>query len=152
MYRSHTVTSPYLFRHLPAATVPNRSSTVKRRGYAGSPTWPSRVSPYLHRGHSSCRFSTVSSGGHTVEIRFMPEELRWCLGISRCCFAARRVPVSPGCFKKIKQPGPLPGKRRFNTVYPDYSMRRLPLAACPHCSDAGTENRNSVNEALYATV
>jgi len=61
--------------------------------------WPSRESLYLHRGHSSCRFATVSPGGLTVEIRFMPEEKRWCPGISRCCFAAQCVLVSPGGFK-----------------------------------------------------
>ena len=61
-------------------------------------------------------------------------------------------PVRPGC---LQSPGQHPGERRFNTVYPD-SMRCLPASLrrgsggtrCPHRSDAGTEIRDSVNEAL----
>jgi len=57
----------------------------------------------------------------------------------------------------LKPPGPHPGERRFNTVYPD-SMRCLPASLrrgpggprCPHRSDDGTEIRDSVNEALGA--
>jgi len=89
--------------------------------------WPSRESPYLHRGHNPCRFTTVWPGGLTVEIRFVPEELRRCLGISRRCFTARCAQVSRGCFKVFETPGPLPGERRFITVYPD-SMRCLPAS------------------------
>ena len=69
-----------------------------------------------------------------------------------------RSPVRPGesrLFKKLIPPGPLPGERRFSTVYPD-SMRCLPVSLrcglggprCPHRSDAGTENRDSVNKAV----
>jgi len=66
-YRSHTVTPPYLYRHSPAATVPNRSSRVGATPALLRYTpWPSRESPYLHRGHSSCRFATVSPGSLTV--------------------------------------------------------------------------------------
>jgi len=85
--------------------------------------WPSRESPYLHRGHSSCRLATVSSGGLTVEIRFMPEKLWWCPGISRRYVAARWVSVSPGGLKKIETTGATSrwtpvqhGVSRFNTV------------------------------------
>jgi len=75
-------------------------------------------------------------------------------GISRRCFAARYVPEVE---KKLKQLGPHPGNRRFNTVYPD-SMRCLPASLrrgpggprCQHRSDAGTEIRDSVNEALHS--
>jgi len=60
-----------------------------------------------------------------------------------------RSPVLPGCFKKF------PCECRFNTVYPG-SIRCLPAALrcgpdgpqCPHRSNAGTENRDSMNEAL----
>ena len=63
-------------------------------------------------------------------------------------------PVRPGGLKKLKPPGPHPGERRFNMVYPD-SMRCLPASLrcgpgghrCPHRSDAGTEIRDSVNKA-----
>ena len=113
--------------------------------------WLNWESPYLHRGHNSCRFATVSPGGLTVEIRFMPEELRLCPGKSHPG-SSRWAPV---VLKKLKPPGPLPGERRFNTVYPD-SMRCLSASLrcgpggsrCPHRSAAATENRDSVNEAL----
>jgi len=59
----------------------------------------------------------------------------------------------------LKPPGPHPGERRFNTVYPD-SMRCLPASLrygpggprCPHRSDAGTEIQDSVNEATSICV
>jgi len=103
--------------------------------------WPNRESPYLHRGHIACLFATVSPGGLTVEIRFMPEELQWCPGISRRCFAPRCVPVSPGCFKNVETTGT--------------TFRCIPIQ-CGACrrrygvyrSAAGTENRDSVNVAL----
>jgi len=60
--------------------------------------WPSRETPYLYLGHSSCRFTTVPPSGPMVEIRIMLEELQWCRGISRRCFAPQCVPVSSGCF------------------------------------------------------
>jgi len=66
-------------------------------------------------------------------------------------------PVRPGESRRFffKPPGPHPGERRFNTVYPDL-MRCLPASLrrgpggprCPHRSDAGTEIRDSVNEAF----
>ena len=68
-----------------------------------------------------------------------------------------RSPVRLGevVLKNLKPLGPLSGECRFNTVYPD-SMRCLPasLRCGPggprylHRSVAGTENRNSVNEAV----
>jgi len=55
----------------------------------------------------------------------------------------------------MKPPGPLPGERWFNTVYP-HSIRYLPASLrCgpggprwPQHNDAGTEILDSVNEAL----
>jgi len=68
-------------------------------------------------------------------------------------------PVRPGGFNFLKPPGPHPGERRFNMVPPD-SMRCLPVSLrrgpggprCPHRSDAGTEIRDSVNEALGSPI
>jgi len=120
-------------------------------------SWLNGETPYLFRGHNSYRFATVSPGGLTVEIRCMPEELRWCPEISRPCFEPRCVPVSPGCLKKLKPPGSLPGERRFNTVYPD-SMRCL--SASLRCGPggprplnaSGTKNWDSVNEAWRKVI
>jgi len=61
---------------------------------------------------------------------------------------------TPVLLKNLKPPGSLPGERRFNTVYPDL-MWCLPASLrcgpggppCPNRSAAGTENRDSVNEA-----
>jgi len=85
--------------------------------------WPSWESLYFHCGHSSCRLATISPDCLTVEIRFMPEELRWCLGISRCCFAALCVLVSPGCFKKFETTWANSGSTRC-ILYPGACRRR----------------------------
>jgi len=87
--------------------------------------WPKWESLYLHRGHSSCRFATVSPSGLTVEIRFTPEELRWCPGISRCCFAPQCVPVSPGGFKNFETTG---ATSRWTPVQHDLSRFNAVLA------------------------
>jgi len=117
--------------------------------------WPSRESLYLHRGHSSCLFATVSPGGLTVEIRFMPEELRRCPRISRCYFTAQCLPVSPGDFKCFETTGVISW---WTPVQHDLSRFNAVLAGvatvwsrCSHRSDAGAEIRDSVNEA-YGTV
>ena len=121
----HIVTPPYLYRHSPAATVPSRSSRVGATSALLRYTpWPSRESPYLHRGHSSCRFATVSPGSLTVHA-------------GRATVTPRkkpalfRRPVRPGesrLFLTILKPlRPLPGERRFNTVYMDL-MRCLPTS------------------------
>jgi len=81
-----------IHRLLPCQTVVRLARVGATPAVLHDTPWPSRGSPYLHRGHIPCRFATVSPGGLTVEIRFMPEELRWCPGISRRCFAARYVP------------------------------------------------------------
>jgi len=106
---------------------------------------PSRESPYLHLGNMPVFFGfarrsydTVHAGRATV----MPQNKP----------ALFRSPVRPGCLKKMKPPGPLPGERRFNTVYPD-SMRCLPASLrCgpggPRCPHWDTEIRDSVYEAL----
>jgi len=126
-----TVVIPLLHRNftgihrlLPCQTVVRPARVGATPALFRDTPWPSRESPYLHRGHSSCRFATVSPGGLLVKIRFMPEELRRCPGISRCCFAARCVPEVLNFFKP---PGPHPGERWLNTVYPD-SMRCLPAS------------------------
>jgi len=140
--------------------VRNRSSTGKSRGYACSPPCDNTmakpgvtVSPPWTQ-----LIATVLTDDLTVEIRLMPEELRWCPGISRRCFAAWCVPVSTmyRFFLNLKPPVLFPGAHRFNTVYPD-SRRCLPAPLrcgpgrfrCPHRSDAGTEILESVYEALY---
>ena len=87
--------------------------------------WPSRESQYLHRGHSLCRFATVSPGGLTVEIRFVPEELRWCPEISRCCFTAQCLPVRPGGFKCFETTGAI---SRWMPVQHDLSRFNAVLA------------------------
>ena len=94
-----------------------------------------------------------------VEIRFTPQEVWWCPGISRRSFTPQCVPEKPGCLKKLKSPGPLPGECRFNTVYPDF-LWCLPASLqfshggplCPHRSVTGTENRDSVNKVLRSNV
>ena len=115
--------------------------------------WPSWESLYLHRGYSSCWFATVSPDGLMVEIRFMPEELRWSPGISRCCFAAQYVPVSPGGFKIFDTTR---ATSRFNAVLAGVATvwsrcRYGVVPVGPHRIDAGTKIRDSVNEA-YGTV
>jgi len=67
--------------------------------------WLNRESPYLFPGYNSCWFATVSPGGLTLVTRCMPEELRWCPGISRRWFAPRWIPVIPGCFKNFETTG-----------------------------------------------
>jgi len=65
-------------------------------------------------------------------------------------------PERPGCFKKLKPQGPLPCECRFNTVYPD-SMQCSPASLrcgpsgpmCPHCSNTGTKNQDSVSDAWH---
>jgi len=102
--------------------------------------WPSRESLYLHQGHSSSRFATVSPGGLTGSCRKSYGDP----GISRCCFAAQCVPA---VLNFLKPPGPHPSGRRFNRIYP-LSMWVLPVSLqcgpggsrCPHLSDAGTVN------------
>jgi len=136
--RSHTVTPPYLYRHLPAAT-------GKIWGYAGSPPWHTVAT--VDTALVCYGFTRRSYGGDTVDAgraTVMPRNKP----------ALFRIPVSHGCLKKLKPPGPLPGEHWFNTVYLD-SMRCLlallrcgpGMPRCPHRSDAGTEIRDSVNEA-----
>jgi len=72
---------------------------------------------------------------------------------------ARRATVmpwnKPALFRSQVSPGAISRERRFSTVYLD-SMRCLQASLrcgpgeprCPHGSDAGTENRDSVNEAI----
>jgi len=86
----------------------NSSAFIHSRQYYGpDPVWGKKwsrsvrgVTVSLPWTCSSCLFATVLPGGLTVEIRFMPEEPRWCPGISQCCFAAQYVPVSPDCLIK----------------------------------------------------
>jgi len=96
---------------------------------------------------------------HTGLLRFRPVVLRWSYGdapeyagVVSQPDASHWVPVD----KKWNHRGHfLPGERLFNTVYRD-SMRCLSASLrcgfCgprfPHRSDAGTENLDSVNEAL----
>jgi len=72
--------------------------------------------------HRICTMATAHAGllvsldGLTVEVRFMPEELRCRPGISWRCFAAWCVPV---VLKNLKPQGPLPGEHgvsQFNVV------------------------------------
>ena len=121
--------------------MPNSSSPALFR----DTPWPSRESLYLHREHSSCRFATVSPGGLTVEIRFLPEELRWCPGISRCCFATQCVPVSPGGLKIFETTGAT--SRRIPIQCGACRHRYSVVPVGPHRSDAWTKTRGSVDEA-----
>jgi len=88
-----------------------RLSSVTHRGQSGSHCFSNLDA--AHAGY------TIVSPGLTVERRIMPEEQRWCPGISRC-FAARCVPVVK------KTTGPLPDNRRLHTGYLD-SMRYFPV-------------------------
>jgi len=45
LHRRHTIAPPFLYRHSPGATVPNRSSTGMSRGYVGSPPWHTVAKP-----------------------------------------------------------------------------------------------------------
>jgi len=140
-YRSSTVT-------LPAFTGCHRFKPYFDRQEPGlcRLSWLNR---YLHRGHNSCRYATVSPGGLTVEIRFMPKELRLCPGISRRCFAPWWVPVSPGSLKTIwNHWDHFPVNAVFNTVYPDSVRCVLGGPRCPHRSATGTENRDCVNGSI----
>jgi len=108
----------------PVQTVVRPARTGAMSALLRDTPWLNRKSPYLHRGHNSCRFATVSPGGLTVEIRLMPEE-RWCPGKSRRCFAPRCVPVSPSCFKDFETTGTTSrwtpvqhAVSRFNAVLP----------------------------------
>jgi len=125
-----------------------------------------RFSSVTHRGLTgSHRISTVATT-HAGLLRCRPVVLRWRYGSCRKSYgdATGKAGVvshpgssrwSPVVLKILKPPGPLPGERRFNTVYPD-SMRCLSASLrcgpggsrCPHRSAAATENRDSVNEAL----
>jgi hypothetical protein len=50
LHRSYIVAPPLLlYRHLPAATVPNRSSSGTSQGYVGSPPWHTVAKPGSHR-------------------------------------------------------------------------------------------------------
>jgi hypothetical protein len=49
LHRSHIVGPPLLYRHSPAVTVPNRSSTGTSQGYVGSPLWHTVAKPESHR-------------------------------------------------------------------------------------------------------
>jgi len=59
---------------------------------------------------------TVHAGRATVMARNNP-----------ALFCTLVRPSEPRLFKNLKLPGPLPGERRLNTVYPD-SMRSLPAS------------------------
>jgi len=149
--RSHTVTPPYLYRHSPAA----KCQTVVRVERVGATPallrdtpWP----PWTQLMRVCYGFSRWSYGGDTVDAgraTVMPRNKPQLF----------RSPVSHGCLKKMKPPGPLPAEHRFNTVYPD-SMRCLPVPLrcgpgrprCSHRSDAGTEIRDSANEAYLRLV
>jgi len=74
--------------------------------------WRNRESPYLHLGHSSCRFNIISPSCPTVEIRIMPKELRWCPRKSRRWFAPSCAPgILPGDLFPVQH-----GLSRFNAV------------------------------------
>jgi len=129
----------------------NRTSNGKSRRYASSPPWhtvESLWTPWTQLMPDCYGFARWTYGGNTVH----GGRATVMYGNKPALF---RIPVRPGCF--IFWNHPLPGERRFNTVYPD-SMRYLPASLrCgsggprkPHCSDAGTENRDSVNEAYFS--
>ena len=99
-YRNSTVHVP-----LPAFTGCYRAKPWFDRKESGL----RRLSSVTHRGHNPCRFATILPGGDTVDAgraMVMPRNKP----------VLFRSPVSHGCLKKMKPPGPLPGEHRFNTV------------------------------------
>ena len=96
LHRRHTIAPPFLYRHSPGATVPNRSSTGMSRGYVGSPPWHTVAKPGV----------TVSPPWTQlmpVLLRLHPVAIRWREGRStvmpRNNSVLFRTSVRPDCFK-----------------------------------------------------